>query len=219
MGSKLGLFPNLVNLSRPWRKEDSIMTEKKTKKAKKADPTPAASAKAEKKPDVEQAEAVEAVEEVVEPVIEEREEPVRLQLLRLQADFDNFRKRTQREKGEMFLYANEKLFLEMLPVIDHFEMGLKSAETLQAYGSVTDGFRLVYNQLLGLLKKFNVTPIDAIGEIFDPHHHEALTHMPSDQPAETVVEQVRKGYLLGGKLLRAAQVVVSSGKEESETVD
>ena len=192
------------------------MTEKKTKKAEKANLSTEASAKARKKPEVEQAEAV---EEVVEPVVEEMEEPVRLRLLRLQADFDNFRKRTQREKGEMFLYANETLFLEMLPVIDHFEMGLKSAEAHQADCSVTDGFRLVYNQLLGLLKKFNVTPIDAIGETFDPHRHEALTHMPSDQPAETVIEQVRKGYLLGEKLLRAAQVVVSSGpaeKKESE---
>jgi len=154
-------------------------------------------------------------EAVVEPVVEE-EEPLKDQMLRLQADFDNFRKRTQRERNELFLFANETLFLEMLPVIDHFEMGLKSAEDHQTDCSVTEGFRLVYNQLLDLLKKFNVTPIDAIGEPFDPHRHEALTHMPSDQPAETVIEQVRRGYLLGERLLRAAQVVVSSGPAKSE---
>ena len=160
---------------------------------------------------------VETVEEVVEPVIEEEvEEPVRLQLLRLQADFDNFRKRTQREKGEMFLFANESIFLEMLPAIDHFEMGLKSAEEHKTDCSVTEGFKLVYDQLLDLLKKFNVTPIEAIGETFDPHRHEALTHMPSEEPAETVIEEVRRGYLLGEKLLRAAQVVVSSGKPAEE---
>ncbi len=153
-------------------------------------------------------------EAVVEPVVEE--EPLKDQMLRLQADFDNFRKRTQRERNELFLFANETLFLEMLPVIDHFEMGLKSAEDHQTDCSVTEGFRLVYNQLLDLLKKFNVTPIDAIGEPFDPHRHEALTHMPSDQPAETVIEQVRRGYLLGERLLRAAQVVVSSGPAKSE---
>ncbi len=169
--------------------------------------------KAEQKPELEETGA--AAEAVVEPVVEEQE-PLQHQMLRLQADFDNFRKRTQREKGEMFLYANETLFLEMLPVIDHFEMGLKSAEEHQTDCSVTDGFRLVYNQLIDLLKKFNVTPIDAIGETFDPHRHEALTHMPSDKPAETVVEQVRKGYLLGEKLLRAAQVVVSSGSSEEK---
>ncbi len=180
------------------------MTDKKKNKTETAE-----------KPEVEQVEAAEAV---VEPVVEEQE-PLQHQMLRLQADFDNFRKRTQREKGEMFLYANETLFLEMLPVIDHFEMGLKSAEEHQTDCSVTDGFRLVYNQLLDLLKKFNVTPIDAIGETFDPHRHEALTHMPSDHPAEIVIDQARKGYLLGERLLRAAQVVVSSGSPAAEATD
>ncbi len=152
----------------------------------------------------------EVVEPVVTPVVQE-EEPLKDQLLRLRADFDNFRKRTQRERGELFLLANETLFLEILPVIDHFEMGFKSAEDHKADCSVTEGFRIVYNQLLDVLKKFNVTAIDAIGEPFDPHRHESLMHMPSDKPAETVIEQVRRGYLLGEKLLRASQVIVSSG--------
>lgn len=181
------------------------MTEKKKEKTAK----PAKS---------EETEPVQPVEATVEPV-EEETEPLQLQLLRLQADFDNFRKRTQRERAEMFLYANEKLFLEMLPIIDHFEMGLKSAEEHQADNSITDGFKLVYTQLLDLLKKFNVTPIDAQGELFNPHLHEALTHMPSEQTAETVIEQVRKGYLLGDKLLRAAQVIVSKGPAEAEETD
>lgn len=148
-----------------------------------------------------------------EPVAVQKdaEEPLKNQLLRLQADFDNFRKRTQRERNELFLFANESLFLEMLPVIDHFEMGFKSAEAHQTDCSVTEGFRMVYNQLLDVLKKFNVTAIDAVGEPFNPHRHEAILHMPSDKPAETVLEQVRRGYLLGEKLLRAAQVIVSSG--------
>lgn len=173
------------------------MSDKKKKAKKEAEP---------KQPE----DAVkEAPEQEVSAVIEE--EPLQAQLMRLRADFDNFRKRTQRERSELFLFANESLFLEMLPVIDHFEMGLKSAEEHQTDCSVTEGFKLVYNQLLDVLKKFNVTPIDAVGEAFDPHRHEALTHMPSDKPAETVVEQVRRGYMLGEKLLRAAQVVVSSG--------
>lgn len=146
-------------------------------------------------------------------------ETLRDQLLRLQADFDNFRKRTQRERSDLFLLANETLFLEMLPVIDHFEMGFKSAEEHKTDCSVTEGFRLVYNQMLDVLKKFNVTVIDTIGEPFDPHRHEALMHMPSDKPAETVIEQVRRGYMLGDKLLRAAQVVVSSGPKENGTVE
>lgn len=146
------------------------------------------------------------------------EEPLKDQLLRLRADFDNFRKRTLRERGELFLFANEALFLEVLPVIDHFEMGFKSAEEHKTDCSVTDGFRLVYNQLLDVLKKFNVTAIDAVGEPFDPHRHEAILHMPSDKPAETVLEQVRRGYMLGEKLLRAAQVIISSGPKEEDGI-
>jgi molecular chaperone GrpE len=95
-------------------------------------------------------------------------------------------------------------------------MGFKSAEDHKTDCSVTEGFRMVYNQLLDVLKKFNVTAIDAVGEPFNPHRHEAILHMPSDKPAETVLEQVRRGYLLGDKLLRAAQVIISSGPAEQK---
>jgi len=154
-------------------------------------------------------------EQAAAPAVE-AEEPLRDQLLRLRADFDNFRKRTQRERSELFLMANETLFLEMLPIIDHFEMGFKSAEDHKTDCSVTEGFRMVYNQLLDVLKKFNVTAIDTIGETFDPHRHESLLHMPSDKPAGTVLEQIRRGYMLGDKLLRASQVIVSSGPAEQK---
>ena len=166
-----------------------------------------------------QAEDVETIEEETAAAVEaakEEEEPLRLQLMRLRADFDNFRKRQVRERTEWITRANEDLFLELLPVLDHYEMGLKSAEDHQTDCSVTEGFKLVYNQLLDLLEKHNVNPIETIGEAFDPHVHEALTHLPSDKPAETVIEQVRRGYKLGEKLLRAAQVVVSSGPAEEK---
>ena len=152
--------------------------------------------------------------EIIEEEPKEEEEPLRIQLMRLQADFDNFRKRQVRERAEWITRANEDLFLELLPVLDHYEMGLKSAEDHHADKSVTEGFKMVYNQLMDLLEKFNAPPVEAIGEAFNPHVPEALTHMPSDKPAETVIEQVRRGYMLGDKLLRAAQVVVSSGPAE-----
>jgi molecular chaperone GrpE len=76
---------------------------------------------------------------------------------------------------------------------------------------------MVYDQLQHVLKKFNLTPIDAVGEEFDPHKHEALTHMPSEEyPSEICSQQIRKGYMFGDKLLRPAQVVVSSGPAISE---
>lgn len=133
-------------------------------------------------------------------------------LLRLQADFDNFRKRTAREKAEWTQRAAEDLVTELLPVIDHFELGLRTAREHKAEDSVVGGFQLVFDQLMGVLTKAGLKVIDAEGETFDPHQHEAVTHMPSDTiPADRVIAQTRRGYRLGEKLLRAAQVVVSSG--------
>lgn len=133
-------------------------------------------------------------------------------LLRLQADFENYRKRTARERTEICERAAEDLVLELLPVLDHFELGLRNAREHGVNGSVVDGFQLVYDQLVAALAKSGLTPLETIGALFDPHLHEALQHVPSEeQPADTIIGQARTGYLLGKKLLRAAQVVVSSG--------
>ena len=160
----------------------------------------------------------EIIEEDTIPVVEEEEEELlRDQFVRLQADFANFRNRTQRERIELYQRANEDLLLEILPVLDHYEMGLQTAEQHDADPAVLDGFKLVYDQFQNVLNKFNLVPIEAVGEVFDPHKHEALTHMPSDEyPAETCSNQVRRGYLFGDKLLRAAQVVVSSGPADAQ---
>ncbi len=156
-------------------------------------------------------------EEETAPVVEEEEESLRDQFVRLQADFANFRNRTQRERIELYQRANEDLLLEILPVLDHYEMGLQTAEQHDADKAVVDGFKLVYDQFQNVLNKFNLTPIEAVGEEFDPHKHEALTNMPSDEyAAETCANQIRRGYMFGDKLLRAAQVVVSSGPVEPE---
>lgn len=160
----------------------------------------------------------EVIEEESVPQAEEEEEQesLRDQFVRLQADFINFRNRTQRERLELYQRANEDLLLELLPVLDHYEMGLQTAQKHQADAAVVDGFKMVYDQFQNVLKKFNLTPIDAVGEAFDPHKHEALTHMPSDEyPAEVCSNQIRRGYLFGDKLLRAAQVVVSSGPTQA----
>ena len=133
-------------------------------------------------------------------------------LLRLQADFDNFRKRTLREKGELYTRANEDIVLELLPVLDHLDLAIKAAAEHGADPAFLEGFTLVSEQLLSSLKKFGVSPIDGEGEGFDPDLHEAISHLPSPDVAENVVMmQTRRGYNLGGKVLRAAQVVVSSG--------
>ena len=168
--------------------------------------------------EVEELPEVEIIEDEPAPqAVRQEEESLRDQFIRLQADFANFRNRTQRERLELYQRANEDLFLELLPVLDHYEMGLQTAEQHQADKAVVDGFRMVYDQFQNILNKFNLKPIDAVGEVFDPHKHEALTHMPSDEfPSETCSNQVRRGYMFGDKLLRAAQVVVSSGPAPQE---
>lgn len=142
----------------------------------------------------------------------QREDNLEERLLRLQADFDNFRKRVQRERGEWYQQANEDLMVELLPILDHFELGLHTAEKHHVDPAVIDGFRMVYDQLQQALVRFRLSPIDAEGQDFDPHVHEAMTHVPSEEhPADTVIAQTRRGYKLGEKLIRPAQVVVSSG--------
>lgn len=132
--------------------------------------------------------------------------------LRLQADFDNFRRRTQREKAEWSLSANENIFRELLPVLDHFELGLKTAAEHKTEKSVQDGFQLVYDQMLGALRKFGISPLDVHESGFDPAHHEAVAHIPSDEyPADEIIAQTRRGWKLGDRLLRPVQVVISSG--------
>jgi molecular chaperone GrpE len=133
-------------------------------------------------------------------------------LLRLQADFDNFRKRTARDRVETRLSANEEFFRELLPVLDHFELGLKTAVEHNTDKAVQDGFKMVYDQFAGLLRKFGITTLDVHEGHFDPNHHEAVSHVPSDEyAADEIVAQTRRGYKLGEKLLRPVQVIVSSG--------
>ena len=158
--------------------------------------------------------AVPAPEAAAEPQ-PSPEEVLKDRLLRLQADFDNYRKRMDREKKDWIAFASEKLVLELLPVLDHFELGLADSAKNGAPAAFVEGFQLICSQLRAALEKVGVRAIDADGAAFDPHVHEAITHLPSDDvPEGHVVVQTRRGYQLGDKLLRAAQVVVSSGPGE-----
>lgn len=133
-------------------------------------------------------------------------------LLRLQADFDNYRKRIDRERKDWAVFANEKLLKDLLPALDNFALGLANGEKANAPAALLEGLRLVQGQFESALAKSDVTPIDAEGLPFDPNLHEAITHMPSpDVPDGTVIAQTRRGWKMGDKLLRPAQVVVSSG--------
>ena len=137
-------------------------------------------------------------------------------LLRLQADFDNYRKRMMREKADIYRRANEDIMEDLLPVLDHLELALAAVGGADQHDSLAKGFKLVGEQLVSVLNKFGLTPIETSGVPFDPNVHEAILHMPSTEvPENGIVSRTRAGYMLGGQLLRAAQVVVSSGAPES----
>ena len=146
---------------------------------------------------------------------DEREGAPDDRLIRLQADFDNFRKRVLREKDELYRRANEDLLEELLPVLDHMELALKAAVDHDAPDPMIQGFRLVHEQFQTALRKFGLQPIVAEGQPFDPNLHEAVSHLPSEElPEGHVMVDTRRGYLLGDRLLRASQVVVSAGPQQ-----
>ena len=131
--------------------------------------------------------------------------------LRSQADFENYKKRSAREKEEAIKYANS-LFLERLvSIIDNFELGLTAAKEKSEQSPIYSGMVLVQKQLNDLLAENGLQPIEAEGKTFDANLHEAIAHEPSDSPEGTVIRQARRGYRFKDRLLRPARVIVSSG--------
>jgi molecular chaperone GrpE len=130
------------------------------------------------------------------------------QLLRIRADFENSRKRMTREKEESLKYAHQSILSDLLPLLDHLELGLQAAASAKDVASVIAGLKLIQGQFDRFLTEHGVTPIDAVGQPFDPHLHEALGQEPAPGKAEgTVLHQRRRGYKMGDRLLRPASVV------------
>ena len=135
--------------------------------------------------------------------------------LRTAADFENYRKRMQRDIAEFRKYANEQLALEILPVVDHLALALKhSRESGDAAQGLQEGVELVYKQLRDALEKFGIKSFDAEGQPFDPARHDALMQIVTDEvPENTVVQVIQEGYLYNDKILRHAKVGVSKKPE------
>ncbi|MFZ2950185.1 MAG: nucleotide exchange factor GrpE [Desulfuromonadaceae bacterium] len=130
--------------------------------------------------------------------------------LRERADLENYRKRVGREKEELLNYGNKSLLEEMLPIIDSLERALAHASD-DGMGAVVEGIRMTHAMLLTALKKFNVTPIEAVGAPFDSAFHQAMAQVPTDQyEPNTVVEEFQKGYMLKERLLRPSMVTVAT---------
>jgi molecular chaperone GrpE len=133
-------------------------------------------------------------------------------LLRTTADFDNFKKRAAREKQEAIKYANEGLLQKLIPVLEHLDMALASAQATgpEAGQSLQAGVSMICQQFKGVLTESGLEEVDAIGKVFDPHQHEALSQQETKEvPEGQVVQQLRKGYKFRDRLLRPAGVVVA----------
>ena len=141
------------------------------------------------------------------------------QMQRIQAEFDNYRKRVVKERSELIKSANERILLEMLPLIDNFQRALMSLEehVIPENKTFCEGVDMIYRQFVQLVEKNGVKPIETIGKPFDPNFHNAIQQVPSDDvPENHIVEEVSKGYTLYDKLLRPSMVVVAKPAENQE---
>jgi len=147
----------------------------------------------------------------VEDQLNEQKEKV----LRLSAEFENFKKRKQREIDEFKKFANETVFRQLLSVVDNLERAIGSATDAVEETSLLEGVKLTQKEILKLFESFNVKLIEADNQPFDPNFHQAVTHAQNnDVPDNTVTNVLQKGYLLHDRLLRPAMVVVSKKVEQ-----
>lgn len=157
-------------------------------------------------------------EETAAPAAENREAPENKDLkdryLRTLADFENFRKRSEREKSDYFKYALSGLLRELLPVLDNFDRALEHAEEGDDFHK---GVLLIYKQLFGVLQKSGLRPIDESRVPFDPRYHEAVVREEDPSvPSHTVVAVLQKGYFLHDRVLRPAMVKVAVGGPDEQ---
>jgi molecular chaperone GrpE len=140
--------------------------------------------------------------------------------LRLAAEFENYKRLTQREQREQIKFGNEQLLQELLPVVDNMERAIKAARDNGGSSALVQGIDLTLKQLSGALAKFGVQTVESVGQAFDPSAHQAVSHVPSDTvPPNHIVDEFQKGYRLHERILRAAMVSVSSGPANQDEPD
>lgn len=164
-------------------------------------------------PDTEETKEDEVREELPEDAADaeansEEDEAVNTKYLRLMADFQNFKRRVEKEKSDIYAYANEKLVSQLLDVIDNFERALLHEEADDSY---VEGMKMIFKQLTGVLEKAGLEEINALGEDFDPNFHNAvMTEDNDDYDSGKVTEVMQKGYLLNKKVIRPSMVKVNN---------
>ncbi|MBL7085347.1 MAG: nucleotide exchange factor GrpE [Candidatus Omnitrophica bacterium] len=138
-------------------------------------------------------------------------------LLRLHAEFENFKKRSFKDKEQFLKFANQGLICELIGILDNFERAFDSANKMADFNLLHQGVEMILKQIHKLLEKNGVKRIECVGKSFDPVQQEAIAHIETDEyPENTVVEEVQKGYLLEDRLIRPAVVKVSKKPEKDK---
>lgn len=192
----------------PRKKEAKASTETKPDKEKEA-----SQKSAEEAPDGETGDAKDEgtqgnPSEGEKAELSQEEEALQTKYMRLMADFQNYKRRAEKEKGDIYAYANEKLVVELLNVIDNFERALGQENDNQGYA---EGMNMIFKQFVGVLEKAGLKEIEALGEDFDPNFHNAvMTEDNPDYESGKVTEVMQKGYSLNTKVIRPAMVKVNN---------
>jgi len=141
-------------------------------------------------------------------------------LLRMAAEFENYKKRTAREMNDFRKFANESFVKAMLPVVDSLDLAITSASNdQQANSSLVEGVTMTLKEIYKVFEQFGITPIESMGKTFDPAFHQAMMQEETEAyPENTVSRELQKGYMIHDRLLRPAMVVVSKKKEASENI-
>ena len=156
----------------------------------------------------EEAEVIEEASNEAEQQVEDKAAEYLERWQRLMAEFDNYRKRSEKEKSDTYDYAVSNTVVEILPVIDNFERTIKVESQDK---NLFAGVEMIYKQMMGLLEKLHVTPIDAVGKEFDPNLHNAVMHIDDENLGENIVaEELQKGYLYKEKVIRHSLVKVAN---------
>jgi molecular chaperone GrpE len=151
------------------------------------------------------------LKEHVEKLEKEKQE-LNDKFLRLFSEFDNYKKRTNKEKIDLIGTASEKVIISLLPIIDDFERAIQYNQNVEDINVVKEGFELIYNKFNSILKRFDVEEIEAIGEVFNTDFHEAITHFPSpsEEMKGKVMDVSEKGYKMKEKVIRFSKVIVAN---------
>ena len=151
-----------------------------------------------------------SVEATIEPTADQLVAEWKDKYVRLTADFENFRRQRNLERIELLKNASRDVIVDLLPVLDVFELAMKSNETSEDMTAVKEGFSLIYGKLFGELEKKGLKPMESNGLPFNVDFHEAITEFPAptEEQKNTVIDTAEKGYLLNGNVIRYAKVVV-----------